>query len=291
MKILVTIPHFFDARGNNAYGSTSGDAVRRATALGHCLAGLHQTLGPRQAFLVCLHSHVPGKGNGQLAKVNSHAASKLDIAVCTVGDSDVLSRLPIAPGLFHHQSVQAAPMMLGFACHQILKANLGRYDYYAYVEDDLLIHDALFLPKLRWFAETFGDDCVLFPHRYESDPKQPVQRLYIDGPVRQDFSARWQDVNDRRRLESDFMGANWAFERWPNPHSGCFFLTAAQMSRWAASPIFADGDCSFAGPLESAASLGIMKHFRIYKPAAVNAGFLDIQHLHNRYLGESLRLQ
>jgi hypothetical protein len=291
LKILVTIPHFFESRGNNTYGSTSGDAGRRATALGHCLSGLHQSLGPRQAFLLCLHPYIPGKGNGQLAKVNTHAATRLDIAVCTAGDSHVLPLLQVAPGLFHHQPTSSAPMMLGFACHRILKANLGKYDFYAYVEDDLLVHDAMFLAKIRWFAETFGDDCVLFPHRYESDPKQPVQRLYIDGPVRPDFSANWQDVNDRRTLEGGFPGSTWMFERWPNPHSGCFFLSAAQMERWAASPHFDDADCSFAGPLESAASLGIMKHFRIYKPSAANAGFLEIQHLHNRYLGESLRLQ
>ena len=52
---------------------------------------------------------------------------------------------------------------------------------------------------------------------------------------------------------------------------------------------FLDGDCSFAGPLESAASLGVMKNFRIYKPAYANAGFLEIRHLHNRYLGVALK--
>jgi len=61
------------------------------------------------------------------------------------------------------------------------------------------------------------------------------------------------------------------------------------MQRWAESSAFGDGDCSFAGPLESAASLGIMKNFCIYKPAAPNAGFFELQHLHNRYLGEALK--
>jgi hypothetical protein len=80
-----------------------------------------------------------------------------------------------------------------------------------------------------------------------------------------------------------------AFERWTNPHSGCFFLNAAQIEKWASSPGFLDGDCSFAGPLESAASLGVMKNFRIYKPAFPNAGFLEIRHMHNRYLGVALK--
>jgi hypothetical protein len=32
-----------------------------------------------------------------------------------------------------------------------------------------------------------------------------------------------------------------------------------------------------------------MKNFRIYKPAYGNAGFLEIRHLHNRYLGVALK--
>ena len=39
------------------------------------------------------------------------------------------------------------------------------------------------------------------------------------------------------------------------------------------------------GPLESAATLGIMRHFRVYKPARENAAFLEIEHLDRRYLG------
>ena len=129
----------------------------------------------------------------------------------------------------------------------------------------------------------------MLPHRYEISAKEALHKLYIDGPVRPDFTARWQDVNDRRMLSAEFLGQKISFERWSNPHSGCFFLTAQQMTRWAESPTFGDGDCSFAGPLESAASLGIMKQFRIYKPESNHAGFFEVQHLHNRYLGEALK--
>jgi hypothetical protein len=107
--------------------------------------------------------------------------------------------------------------------------------------------------------------------------------------VRPDFSAAWQDVSDRQFLESNLFGTTMRFERWPNPHSGSFFLTAAQMEKWASQPYFGDEDSSFAGPLESAASLGIIKTFRQYKPSPVNAGFLELEHLHPRYLGEALK--
>jgi hypothetical protein len=289
MKVLVTIPHFHNPKGGGGYGSTGSESARRAAALSRTISGLHESLGPRQAFLYCLHEPVPGRGNGRLLKVNEQVSSALDIAVCTVSDSHLISNLSVPRGMFHHQPVESDPMMIGFACQQVLKAHLGKYDFYCYLEDDLLIQDPFFLRKQEWFTRTFGDEVVLLPHRYETSSKEALHKLYIDGPVRPDFTARWQDVNDRRTLDTGFLGSCLAFERWSNPHSGCFFLNAAQMQRWAESPNFGDGDCSFAGPLESAASLGVMKNFRIYKSAATNAGFLELQHLHNRYLGEALK--
>jgi len=290
MKILVTIPHFHNPKGGGAYGSTGPESARRAEALTAAIHGLHQSLGPRQAFLYCMHNDVPGQGNGRLLRVNEQAAATLDIAVCTVGSNHLVDQIGAPKSMYHHQPVQAEPMLIGFACHQVLKAHAGKYDFYCYVEDDLVIGDPYFLTKLAWFVRTFGEEALLLPHRFEISGREPLHKLYIDGPVRPDFTAKWQDVNDRRMVEAEFLGTPIGFERWPNPHSGCFFLNAAQMDRWSASPYFLDGDCSFAGPLESAASLGIMKTFRIYKPTYKNAGFHEIRHFHNRYLGVSLKV-
>jgi hypothetical protein len=49
--------------------------------------------------------------------------------------------------------------------------------------------------------------------------------------------------------------------------------------------VFLDRSERFAGPLESAATYGIMRTFEIYKPARENASFLEVRHLDNRYLG------
>jgi len=289
MKVLVAIPHFHNPQGSGTYGSTGSKSTRRAEALSMAIAGLHQSIGPRQAFLYCLHDFLPGRGNGRLLKVNTQAAEVLHIVVCTVEDSHLINSLTVPRAMFHHQPVKCDPMMIGFACQQVLKAHLGKYDYYCYLEDDLLIQDSFFLRKLEWFSRTFGNEVLLLPHRYEISAHEVLHKLYIDGPVRPDFSARWQDINDRRTLNADYLGSEISFERWSNPHSGCFFLNAAQMADWSASPVFGDLDCGFAGPLESAASLGIMKHFRIHKPSAAHAGFFELQHQHNRYLGEALQ--
>jgi hypothetical protein len=56
------------------------------------------------------------------------------------------------------------------------------------------------------------------------------------------------------------------------------------MARWAAQPDFLQRERAFVGPLESAATLGIARHFRVYKPERTNASFLELRHIHNRYL-------
>jgi hypothetical protein len=61
------------------------------------------------------------------------------------------------------------------------------------------------------------------------------------------------------------------------------------MAYWAAQPHFLDRDTGFIGPLESAATLGIMRTFRVYKPAVENASFLEIEHHGTAFISQ-LRL-
>jgi len=287
-RVLIVIPHYF-GNGNGFYGSTGGDAERRISILERVIEGLHVALGSRQAFLLWLQQYVQGKGNGSLINANDTFRSIVDIVVCTTGENHLIHSLRISKGLYRHQDTGADPMMLGFACHEVIRKALGQYDWYCYLEDDLLITDPMFFNKLEWFVNKHGEETTLSPHRFERSLNQPVHKLYHDGLVRADFTAAWQDVTDRQYLEEEVMGGVLKFERWPNPHSGCFFLTARQMEEWVSRPWFGDEDCSFAGPLESAASLGIIRTFRQYKPSPCNAGFLELEHLHPRYLGEALK--
>jgi hypothetical protein len=291
MKVLVTIPHFFDSTIKSGYGSTTAPATERLASLKACIQGLQETVGSRQASLLFMHAPVAGKGNGRLSKVNDFSPTMLDIAVCTTGESHLIGdQLP--PGkTFHHVQTAVQPMLLGFACHKVLQEMLGKYDYYCYMEDDLSISDPLFFVKLKWFTDIFGAAALLQPHRFETSGEPTLHKLYIDGPVKTDFSAKWQDISQANKLVGSTLGREFVFERPSNPHSGCFFLNASQMESWANAPHFLDGDTSFAGPLESAASLGVMKSFRIYKPAAKSAGFLELRHLANRYLGKRLLLK
>ena len=285
MRILFAIPHFYNPRGQMAgaaepaHGSESSLAEERARVFFRCLSTLHQTFGAGQAHIAALD-----------AACNNTFAAEIAIVVCTTRGYHLVDRLPLH--LFRHHQTDAEPMLLGYECHAVLAENLGRFDYYCFMEDDLLLSDPLFFRKQRWFNAIAGDSATLQPHRFETATKQPFYKLYIDGPIRDPTIApRYQDISVRPRIVARGLAVEIAFERVDNPHSGCFFLTNDQMAQWARAPYFLDRATDFWGPLESAATLGLMRTFDVYKPARDNAGFLEIQHLDNRYLGRLLRVR
>jgi hypothetical protein len=278
MRLLFAIPHFFEpAPAERRHGSSGGDPRPRLEALANCLAGLRQHFGRPQCVIdIARMTTTPA---------NYATAVTLDVVVSTTGPRHLLDRLPLGPDYFLHHPTAAEPKLLGFECHAVLRDRLGAYDYYCYLEDDLLIRDPWLFVKLRWFNRQFSDEALLMPNRYELARDRIVHKAYIDGPLRPDVTARFQNVNDTPTLEAEPFGQRVVFRRTLNPHSGAFFLNARQMEVWAAKPYFLDRDTSFVGPLESAATLGVMKTFRIYKPAPETGAFLEIEHPGTRFLG------
>jgi len=279
MRILFAIPHYFGRNLAAHYGSERSAPEARALAIRLCLAALRQNFSEAQGLIDGLQS--------QVHAANPDWSAAITIALCTTGDSHLVAHL--AGCGFDHVRTQAVPRLLGFECHKVLQSGLGQYDYFAYLEDDLRITDALFFTKLTWFNAQFGDAAVLQPNRFELAAEPAPYKLYIDGtPHDPRLGAGLQRIDQQRRLAASAFGRQLAFQRVDNPHSGCFFLNAAQFGRWASEPDFAVPSTAFCGPLESAATLGIMRHFRAYKPARENAAFLEIEHLDRRYLGRRL---
>jgi hypothetical protein len=167
--------------------------------------------------------------------------------------------------------------------------------------------------KLGWFNDLSGEVCVLQPNRFEVSPGDPptngrlkacptadrlaayptddglkasptARKCYIDGDLDPDKTARYQDVTDRPELAGEFLGQRVVFRRPLNPHSGCFFRTATQMRSWTKQPYFLDRDASFYSPLEGAATVGVMRTFRVYKPARENANFFEVRHMGDAWL-------
>lgn len=281
MRILCTIPHFFNPEGGGFYGSLRADPRPRLAALASVIRALHANFGRRQGLIV--------GSRGVIVDANTNGAADIDVVVCTTGSRHLVDQLP-DPQLFRHHATEAEPMLLGYECHAVLRDALGQYDYYCFLEDDLLITDPLFFIKLGWFTRMAGEDAVLQPNRFETARGQPWDKLYIDGNLgNPKISPQYQKLEDRRILKGTVMGVPVQFQRVDNIHAGCFFLTGKQMAHWAAQPCFLDREASFISALESAASLGVMRSFRVYKPSRENAGFLEITHLDNRYLGKRFK--
>lgn len=278
MRVLFTIPHYFrpEQGGSAGHGSLRPAPAARVRALADCLTAIQRLFGPRQCLIDIARRTA--------APANRPTASA-DVVVCTTGGRHLLDRLPLGPRYFAHRPTDADPRLLGFECHAALRDRLSAgYDYYCYLEDDLTLRDPLFFAKLRWFAGRFSEGAVLMPNRYEVGCGRPVDKAYVDGPIRPAATATYQDVSAAPALEGEVLGERIAFERTTNPHAGGFFLTRAQMAAWAAAPHFLDRDTGFVGPLESAATLGVMRTFRVYKPVAANASFLEIEHAGTNFL-------
>lgn len=285
MRILFAIPHYFDPTGDARHGSLSPNRQARAQALSACLASLHQTFGPRQWSI-----HIARRAAETIPPVGTH---HVEIVVCTTGERHLLNELAVPKHFYIHFPTQAEPLLLGFECHAVLRDRLGLFDYFCYLEDDLILRDPLFFTKLNWFLRQAGTQCVLQPNRYELAVQGPCHKLYVDGDLAPQVLRPYCDLRTFQEYNGRVMGIPVRFVPARNPHAGCFFLNAEQMTYWSRQPYFLDRDTSFIGPLESAATLGILKTFRVYKPSSANAAFLEVQHWGHRFvslLGKSIAL-
>jgi hypothetical protein len=275
MRLLVTIPHFCRRipAGPGFYGSEMGDTATRRAQVEQCILSLHQTFGPRQALLS------PG---GPIA-ANSAFGAQLDVILVTAGDDHLADDLP--RNLFIQVATEVEPRHLGFRCHDLMRDNADRYDYFVFLEDDVAVVDPLFFDKLAWFSEVFGQSALLQPNRFELAADLDIMKLYVDGTTTAPhLPEQYQDISIHPRVVGGAFGRSYQFQRVNNVHSGCFFLNAAQLARVATSPMFGQPTSEFFGPLESAATLMIMRAFEVYKPARENAGFLEVHHVGRRFL-------
>lgn len=276
MRILFTIPHFYHAHGSGRHASLRPDPRPRIVALRRCVAALNTLFRPAQFLMDIAQRSV------HLANVRQ--AYECDICIVTTGPYHIVEQLQLPEASYEHVSTSADAPLLGYECQALLRDRLGRYDYYCYLEDDLVLHDPWFFLKLNRFTAEVGDDCLLQPHRYEIAVQGPVQKAYIDGNLAPRVTTPFQDVADRPSITGNVFGYAVRFLRARNPHAGCYFLNQRQMSHWTQQTYFCDRATSFIGPLESAATLGIMRTFRVYKTEPDYANLLEIEHAGQEFL-------
>lgn len=275
MKILVTITHFFQEQKEAKYASQRHPDPR-IRALTNSILSLQQLFGLNPLMIqIRDKSAIPA---------NQWQKTELDIVICTTSDSHLIEQIPLPNSLFYHHNTNAEPLFLGLECHRILQENLDKYDYYCFLEDDLIIDDVNFFGKLKWFNSLTSMKKILLPNRYELGLNKYTGKCYIDGDLRPQVTMAFQDINNEGELKGIVMNNPIIFRRPLNPHSGCFFLTNEQLKYWSSQNYFLVKDASFIGPLESSATLGIMKTFQIYKPAPETVNFLEIRHWGNSYM-------
>ena len=269
--------HHWNPKGNGLHQSLRPDPTPRLYALQDQLLCLRR-LGAHQGVLN-IHER-------QVQPINQATAHALDICVVTDGENGVLHLLEEPyRGLAKEVVVEPkGPMYLGFEAHKVLAGHLDdQYDLYGYLEDDLLINDPFFFHKIDWFRRQLDDNGVLLPHRYEPY-RQPhkIDKLYIDGPVDPDW-LKCFIPSPPKPILATLPAGEIIFNSPGNPHAGCFFLSHFQMTKWTKQDCFLDEDVSYVSPLESAATLGIIKTFDVYKSAISHANWLEVQHWGNSF--------
>ncbi len=276
MRILFTIPHYFNADDSGRHGSQRQHARPRLQALTLSLAALHQLFSKSQAMIDV---------NQRAAHPANHIhVNDIDVVICTTQGHHLLDVLSLPDHFYRHHPTQVNPRLLGFECQAVLRDCLGQYDYYCFLEDDLILHDPWFFIKLDWFTQQAGPLSLLQPNRYEAAIQTLMSKVYLDGNLSPTATAAFQNVDEIPHVQAFFLGRPLTFHRACNPHSGCYFLNQIQMEHWVSQPYFLDRDTRFIGPLESAATLGIMKTFRVYKSVPQQASFLEIQHFGRGFL-------
>lgn len=279
MRILLVMPHFcgesvHDATNRSRLASARAERLRALVA---SVCSPHQALGTGTFGL--------DHGQAKAWRIVGAQANVLDIVVCTTGNDHLLGDIRGLHPLFRHQPTDAEPMMLGFECHKVLRAARGQYDYYGFIEDDVVLSDPMFFLKRKFFDREFGPGALLQPNRYELLATGPVHKLYVDYRLDRRVTARYQDITESARVDIPFLGQRVIFERTTYPSAGCFFLSAAQLDVWVDGPHFLDGDISYLSALDSAVTLSVMKTFRVYKPALAHAWFLEVLHASPRWIG------
>lgn len=164
------------------------------------------------------------------------------------------------------------PMYIGYRVQDDLVSRVNDYDWFIFIEDDIVISDSYFLEKVAAFNRASCDKkTLLFPNRYEM---YEGKKSYIDLTI--DDEVAWDRISI---IESD--GAKLA--ECSNPHSAIYCLTQEQMRYWIKSGRTWKNESIMVGPLESAATFCLMECFSIYKPHPQNLNYFEVRHYDTKY--------
>ncbi|NJL67108.1 MAG: hypothetical protein HC894_10590 [Microcoleus sp. SM1_3_4] len=164
------------------------------------------------------------------------------------------------------------PMFVEFRLQEEFVTRVDEYDWFLFLEDDIILYDAFVLEKLEKFNQKSGyENAILYPNRYEMDRGT---KRYIDLTVEPDFA--WNKLSS---LEIEGV----KFAEFSNPHAAFYCLSRKQMQRWIKSGRVFKNRIINVGPLESAATFCLLECFSIYKPHPANLNYFEVRHYDTKY--------
>ncbi len=274
MKVLFVIPHFYKGVSQNArYSSHSiSSKDKRKDILQRVIFQLHSLFG--NDHYAAIHY------NRTLIKPTNIFAFDFDIKICTVGDNHLLDEIDIPNNYYEKISVnpKKGPTFMGYECHKVLRENYGHYDYYCYLEDDIIIHDPMFFQKLEFFNSQTPANHAIQPQRYDSSyfdgqwHKKYVTKLYPDYRTH-------EPPDPYKTFILRTLGVDFKFSTTTHKHAGAFFLNAEQFDHIIKFREFGDPEtCRPNLELDDAATLAFARHFTVFKPMLENMSFFELEH-------------
>lgn len=280
MRVLLCIPHYFKPEANARHSSVDVQRKeKRRNALKLVIESWRGFFSGPSGLL----KYTP-PGDVDVLSIPSRV-SLLDICVMVHNDHHLLDEELMKKFAVRKISVAISnPRLIGFGSYELMDRYSDRYDWFVFSEDDLCMRDPFVFDKLQWFQDSFGEEVLLAPNRYEWNDRARYLKTYVDFDLRRAFIDPFlQKISARPSLHGNVFGRVISFDRALNPHSGFFAVNRRQLELWRKNPSWKKLDTSFVGPLESAATLGILKQFAIYKAVRQDASFLEIEHLDNRF--------
>ncbi len=208
--------------------------------------------------------------------LTSLAHCQLSIVINTVADRHITAYLPdyqISCIRVQEES-ECDPMFVGFRAQDELVKNLDDFDWFLFIEDDIILQDSYIIEKLENFNTQCGyDNAVLLPNRYEF---WQGTKSYIDLTIL-NSEVHWNKIST-----VEIEGVKFA--ECVNPHSGFYCLSKNQMKHWISSGrIWNNKNLGFGGPRECAATYSLLECFSLYKPHPSNLNFFEVKHYDTKY--------
>lgn len=206
--------------------------------------------------------------------LTSFAHCDLTISIQTLPNRHVTAYLPDyqIKCIQIQEGPECDPMFVEFRLQEEFVERLEEFDWFLFIEDDIVLYDAFTLEKLEKFNQQSGyENAILYPNRYEM---YQVTKRYIDLTITKPFL-----VNKLSSVEIEGV----KFAEFNNPHAAFYCLSRKQMKLWIKSGRLFKNQIVNVGPLESAATFCLLECFSIYKPHPSNLNYFEVRHYDSKY--------